>query len=1344
MSRFVTVLFILVLGISSGPFGAAPSCAADGVDIARASGPDDVWSGFAGWREEREGQTLELRDELIAAHLSYLSALELAVQEIADMPGDDPSAPLAWARVEYLLETSFRLLNDSGEFEAFLAATKSLTPDAFVPADPVPLDSADADGETGTAFDSGLAYYDMEGRRLVPRMVGDDLRLVDEESGEVIENLDNARAVPETAAAAVSPSSHVHLVKARAAWLRALALERLGRSEDAGRETTDLALIRDWAILGPLEGVPEYYSRLSYGLDDVYQNLSAIRAYNGKRGPAFWRPFTSVDPMGRVLPGALFRGDGLRAVIAMALVHSPENQAAVLRFGGNASALVCVNHIMARRSRYAGIPDPDQEAINVWLRKGWNVVLVRTSSPDEDWGFAARLTNPDGTPFAGRVVRPTRENLSAFLDTVKATGGRSILEQVYTLAESPASGGVSVLSDWLRDNPEDARGHFYLASFLVARRLTEGPERFGSELIFRRAVDLSHGDPFFTLMAARSVDSGLDGPDREENLRLVLLKSVADRGSTAALVDIGRLYLDVMRQPRRADDYAEMALSVNPMSLRAGVLDYDVAMTMGWDPLAESILSKLVNRHPGAAAARLRLGRAALAAGRYRQALSEYHAILGHDAANHEAIDGAVRALGMLGQTSAAVDLLVATIERFPYDFPVRLKLARLYRSLARDDDARLVVDAALEMAPDDPEALQLKEGLDRQNYAEGKVHVRPVPPQFKQELDMSSPREQPPDGWEYLYFQVADVMADNGAIDRNVSFALRLYTPRAARMLRRLNLLVDNEHEVSRVVKLDVVNPDGTREPFTPLPGAAAGGRFLLPPLRAGMVVEAEIRIRRERIGFLGEYFGHIAPLGQPAPIRVSRYLFTAPKDRRVFFKAVNGAPEALEIPAPDGSEVIRVWEMANVPAFQPEPYSPGEDALAPCVQVSSFGSWDDFARWYWRLIGVQYHSPPELRVLARRFGPTDGSAMDRLDSAATWVSRNIANRPWDYGPYAFRPINARSILSRLSADEKDRTLLLCLFARELGLEAWPVLARARGRAEPTGSDDMALPLLDHFNHSLALVHSPLGGDIFMDASNPYRPPAVMPSILNGASGMVVTPRGAERVVIPDSGIAACEWREESDLVLDQDGSILWDQRIRAVGTAAEILRRRFAETRAVESRGWRDFIRSIGGDPSTLTDEFEEDPKSPASVTWSGRARLRRFATMEEERVILNVPPLPGDMLPTGGEFRYPLGFGEFTRHGERGLDLLLPHGFRIERRVNLHFPEGWRLVNPADALRREYPFGHIAVETRVGTGTVAIDLVVEVPGHVVRAGDFVGFREMAAEAERWILTELVWEKL
>ncbi|MDR1536114.1 MAG: tetratricopeptide repeat protein [Planctomycetota bacterium] len=702
--------------------------------------------------------------------------------------------------------------------------------------------------------------------------------------------------------------------------------------------------------------------------------------------------------------------------------------------------------------------------------------------------------------------------------------------------------------------------------------------------------------------------------------------------------------------------------------------------------------------------------------------------------------------MGLLGQISAAVELLSGHLDRFPYDYDARLKLVDIYRSAGRDAEARRTLDEALLLSSDDPRALSRLGEMEHETLAAGYgAGGEPEPRIVRQELDPSPPLRRPPDDWEYLYFQIEDRLGNEGYMDRNVSFAIKIHSERAARNIRHLGLWLDPGLRKGVITRFEVV--DGNRREAFTLPAASGPEdgplEFHLPPLRRDAIVEAEISIPRDRPRILGDYFEQIVPLAQAAPVRLSRYLFTAPREARVFFHPLNGAPEAMVVTSRDGRRITHVWEINHPPAFAREADSPSRYGSVPCVQISSFADWNDFARWYWRFVGRQEAPPPELRRLADLAAAGgDGTPLNRLKLAAGWMARQIAHRDWASSLYAFRPLSARSILARMSADGKDRTLLLCLLAREYGLEAWPVLARLRDRSfAPGAASPVPRPLLDHFNHSLVMLDSGDGQSLLMDASNPYRPPEVLPSQLSGSLGLAVFPDSARILTLPDLGSAACEWRETSELTVDENGDASWRENILGAGTAAEILRFRFQnpETRA---RAWEAFLALQAGQPFEAAADFRDAPHSPDTAFFSGRSEFRRAATIQENRAILPVPGLPGPAAPGGGNQGFPLSLDDLSRRGRREQDLLLPHGFRISREIRIRHPEEWRPANPEPPFRREYAFGTISRTAEYSPGSLLIGLDLEVPVHLVAAGDYPDFREMAAFAKRWLNPVLVWE--
>ncbi|MDR3210670.1 MAG: DUF3858 domain-containing protein [Planctomycetota bacterium] len=1312
--------------------------------------PTAFWGELAGWEEEGRAESLELRDELVTANLTFMSAMAKAIAQAESLSVGDSRRPLAWARVEYLAETSFRMLSDTGEYAAFLAATEpaeTLEVEDLTPL--LPGSESQWEALSGGESEDDLVFETLDGQPLSPFTLNGRPVLV--RAGDVVgEAVGESQIRAHSSHIASGPDVSVPLVRSRLAWLRAMTRERLGETELARREVRTLGMVRDWLLLGPLDFDQEFFSPASLGLDDFLGILDSDFSLAGKNGSVHWRPFHSDDPLGRLPLGAAL-GKEPTTALALTLVYSPHNQAAVIRYGSSGRSSLWVNHIRANNSGPHRLANPGQDVFDVWLRQGWNLILVRNQSAAADWRLTLRIVSPDGSPFQGGVadfLNASHDDMELLLLAARQVVEHSRFDQYFQPEVESELGGLSALSRQLVERPQDFRSGFYLAFLLASRHMMEGLERFDRELIFRRVVDLSSHYPYFILMAARSMEAGVEGPDREENLRLALLKMAAGGDSPAAMVDIGRLYLDVMRQPRRAGEFANQALASNPMSLRGMILLHDVAVDRDWKAQAGTLLDRLRRRHPAAAAVRLRTGRAALQRGRYRTAYAEFQALLALDADNHEALTGIVTALGRLGETSTARELLERRVGASPYDFWARLALARHYRDAGDNEGALRVVQEALAINPNDQETLVVRNELVRERTPPPSTRSHSLPG-F---IDAVNPaileeRSPPPGGWEYLYFHLEDRMDRNGSLDRVVSFGLKVYNETAARLVRDLGLRLDVWMENGTVENLTLVGPDGRREDLAPQPAheREKGLAFRLPPLTAGMSVLARISLHRAKLDFLADYFGLVVPLGQPVPVRLSRYVFTAPRESRLYFRPANGAPRAMEPPGgPESQERTYIWEMQDLPAYVDEPYGPGRYSRMPYIQVSSLRDWNEFSRWYWRLINTQYHTPPELRFLVRRLagGRENASPLTQLDRAAAWVAENLSHRNWEFGAYAFRPLSVRAILSRRAADTKDRTLLLCLLAHEYQFSATPVLTRSwesRGGVPELEAD--SLPLLDYFNYSLAAVDTGEGGEVFFDPSSPNRPPAVMPAALFAAPAIRLDPEGATLIRIPDAGVEGCVWEEVAEAVVDPMGNLVWEETLRGQGTAAEALRQKFGRTENPVA-AWETFLDSEGGLARAASAELAENPASPASVTFTGRSELVDFANHGQGRMLLPLPPLPGRVDRQRMRREFPLSLGYLAAYAERQENLSLPQAFRLERRIGVNYPPDWHLVNPPQEREEDYPFGKLRVKVALSSGRVDLDYRLEVTNREIAPGDFPDFRRLAALAERWTRPLLLWE--
>ncbi|HWE27609.1 MAG TPA: hypothetical protein VHB97_06370, partial [Polyangia bacterium] len=238
------------------------------------------------------------------------------------------------------------------------------------------------------------ARFDKEGRRpqaLVP-LLGIITDLWDglDDRAPLVALLD--RAVGSTAARAD--------VKARAAFVRSLVLDRLGKTSDAEAERAKLGLLTQFWVVGPFDNEGRTGHATVFGPEK--QLLTPPRAdakFDGKERSVSWRRMPAIATQGMVSLDAMLRPDTNVTAYLTTMVHVPKATRAALRVGSSGAIAAWVNTTrVLSRDVYRPVRI-DQDVVPVQLAAGWNRVTIKLSTLDNAWSLFARLSAPDGGPL---------------------------------------------------------------------------------------------------------------------------------------------------------------------------------------------------------------------------------------------------------------------------------------------------------------------------------------------------------------------------------------------------------------------------------------------------------------------------------------------------------------------------------------------------------------------------------------------------------------------------------------------------------------------------------------------------------------------------------------------------------------------------------------------------------------------------------------------------------------------------------------------------------------------------------------------------------------------------------
>lgn len=334
---------------------------------------------------------------------------------------------------------------------------------------------------------------------------------------------------------------------------------------------------------------------------------------------------------------------------------------------------------------------------------------------------------------------------------------------------------------------------------------------------------------------------------------------------------------------------------------------------------------------------------------------------------------------------------------------------------------------------------------------------------------------------------QVTDVHKD-GTASEFTHFVIKIFTEEGTErfMYFPTTAFMTSWRQEIKVKKARVIHEDGTEEE-----GRAGGWGVSFPPLKIGDTLDVQFRIDdtltdlSER--FFGDYYGKVhifhntiyfsAFFGVIAPIKLSEYYLMLPKERKFYFKTLNyplaakqrgtDAAPAKEPGITDSSEMV-IFRLRDLGHIVPEFLMPPPDQFLPALQVSSFGDWKEFGKWFYNLIKKQYDTSPEIKEKVKELTSDKETSLDKIRAIYNFVVTDIRYEAWTYGIHGWQPYKASTIFARKQGDCKDKALLINTMLKEIGITSLPVLIQASAQR---GEHDMTLPMVRHFNHCIAYV---------------------------------------------------------------------------------------------------------------------------------------------------------------------------------------------------------------------------------------------------------------------------------
>jgi transglutaminase-like putative cysteine protease/tetratricopeptide (TPR) repeat protein len=1151
------------------------------------------------------------------------------------------------------------------------------------------------------------------------------------------------------------------LVAAHVQYRLALLESRRGDSEAAARRYRELGLIFDFQVVGPFDAQGRGAVERAFPPEAPDAGPAPERRFPGKERDVAWREVSGVRREGALALDGLLRPDSDAVAYTLTYVYSDRRRPAVLRLGSVGPIKAWVGGRVVLEKNVVREARLDQDAAAVVLEKGENPVLLKSVVTGGAWRLFVRFTDQAGRTLPGLKVSATG---SAHLPNLASSDrSRRAVRRARDL------GGL------LRLRAESSRGAARAAAWLDYGRylaFSRAADRDARELdrALDRAVEAGAGPPALRLLG----EVAGEDDDRRRALERAATESKDPAERALALAQLGIL-ARASRRESAAFELLRSALAADPHCVPAVLA---LAVEEQLSGLPASGLARL-DALPAALrelpAVRLTRARLLEALGRRGEADRETAVVYETRQNDVELGLEVARAARHRGDAKAALELLAKLAQHRPDLSFIDTEWARLLEGRGDIPGARKVLEQALVRLPDEStlheelgrlllRAEDTSAGIEQLRQA---LALRPQNPALRRYLarltaDAAGGTSDPAGDWARPWIEDGRALAGavlgagaaktrsrdgSGAVVLLDQQVVRVHSNGTAERFAQRLVHVQSEQAAREQLEFQVRYTPGTQEveirraqiyrrsssgDIEVLQAAGRDDRDLSEPwyglyydLRADVVVfeglksgdVLEIQYTLSDVASesaLSGYFGDIDFVAETAPRVRWRYILIGPAGRKFHFNRPR-VPGLEYREEERGQEVLYTFAANDIARVVTEPGMPGWAEISPYLHISTYASWEEMARWYWRLVEDQLTSDQNLVRAAAEATAGASSTLDKVRAVHRFVLENTRYVALEFGIHGYKPYRVSQVLSRRFGDCKDKASLMLAMLREVGIESELVLLRTRrgGRVEVSPA---SLAVFDH-----AIVYVP-ALSLYLDGTAEFAGLGELPFEDQGVTALRVGPKTATLVetpvLAPSTNRAVRRWQVE----LQENGTARVEEEVAVSGQAAP---------------EWREHYQTPG------------ERKERFGKVWSGRfpgATLQQLElTGPPDRnvpvVVKSVAQVPKLAEPAGPtQLRLPLSAREedfvrsYARLSQRQHELVLAYPWQQEQELHFRIPPGWRVDRLPPPRQLDSDFGRFRQEVTASDDRreMTVRSTLEVSRNRISAREYPGFRAFLANLD------------
>lgn len=388
-------------------------------------------------------------------------------------------------------------------------------------------------------------------------------------------------------------------------------------------------------------------------------------------------------------------------------------------------------------------------------------------------------------------------------------------------------------------------------------------------------------------------------------------------------------------------------------------------------------------------------------------------------------------------------------------------------------------------------------------------------------------------------------------------------------------------------------------------------------------------------------------------------------PKEYEIEWKTDNFEIEP-SISYEEDERVLYIWQSGKMPALELEEGMPHINDIAPRLSYSSILSWDAVYKWYKDLVKGRYATDEIIQKSVEKLTKDLLTEDAMIRAIYHFVAKQIRYVGIELGQSAYQPSAASEVIQNQYGDCKDKTTLLISMLDIVGITAYPVMVST----SPNERVDTDLPSLSQFNHMIAAIPKDNGEYIWLDTTSSTCSYGDLPYMNQGRVGFLIGDTQGIFVEIPVYPAEKNKLVSNTKLWLNSGEGIRGKIDILLSGQYSLNARWKYGQVSPIK---WKETLATelsqlfpnISIDDASISEL--DNPDTPVKIAID--FHVGKYVIHLNQQTLL---PLPID------EFAE---YAEIVAAEERTYPLELGYPMKIEKTIEIHFPDEFTAVLPKD---------------------------------------------------------------